>query len=204
MSYPFSLPALPYAKDALEPHYSAELFDYHHGKHHNTYVNNLNNLVKDTEYEKMNLEEIVKASHGKSTPIFNNSAQHYNHDFFWKCMKAQGGGEPTGALGAAITSTFGDFATFRAQFKQAAVTHFGSGWAFLVLDKDSKLKIESCHDAYCPLVDGSTPLMTVDVWEHSYYLLYKNDRAAYVESFLNNLANWEFAQQRFEETKAKL
>jgi Fe-Mn family superoxide dismutase len=202
---PFSLPALPYAKDALEPFYTAEIFDYHHGKHHNTYVNNLNNLVKDTEFEKMPLEEIIKASYGKNNAVFNNSAQHYNHDFFWKCMKVKGGGEPTGDLATAINSTFGDFATFRTQFKQAAVTHFGSGWAFLVLDKDSKLKIESCHDAACPIVHGSFPLMTVDVWEHSYYLLYKNDRAGYVEAFLNHLANWDFASQRYAEaTKAKL
>lgn len=203
----FTLPALPYAKDALEPYMTAEIFDYHHGKHHNTYVTNLNNLIKDTEYADMTLEQIIKTSYEKkANPIFNNSAQHYNHDFFWKCMKAQGGGEPSGTLKAAIDSTFGDFATFRQQFKQAAVTHFGSGWAFLVVDpKDATLKIESCHDAYSPVAVGQIPILTVDVWEHSYYLLYKNDRAGYVEAFLNNLANWDFAQQRFDEAqKAKL
>jgi Fe-Mn family superoxide dismutase len=193
----FSLPALPYAKDALEPHYSEELFDYHHGKHHKTYVEKLNKLIKDTEFEEMPLEEIIKGSYDKNHDIFNNAAQHYNHSFFWKCMKADGGGEPTGDLATAIKNTFGDFATFRKQFKHTAETHFGSGWAFLTLDKNSKLKIESCHDAACPIVHGSFPLMALDVWEHSYYLLYKNDRAGYVDAFLDHLVNWDFASQRY-------
>ncbi|MGL5799823.1 MAG: Fe-Mn family superoxide dismutase, partial [Plesiomonas sp.] len=167
----FELPALPYAKNALEPHLSAETLEFHYGKHHNTYVVNLNNLVPGTEFEGKSLEEIVKTSSG---PIFNNAAQVWNHTFYWNCLAPQAGGEPTGALADAINSTFGSFDAFKAQFNDAAVKNFGSGWTWLVKKADGTLAIVSTSNAGCPLTEGHTPLLTVDVWEHAYYIDYRN------------------------------
>jgi Fe-Mn family superoxide dismutase len=194
---PFTLTPLPYANDAITG-YPPILFQYHHGKHHNTYVTNLNNLVKDTPLAEESLENIIRQSKNPS-PIFNNSAQHFNHAFFWHCMKPNGGGLPTGTLANKINQDFGSFEEFREKFKTTAVTHFGSGWAFLVLNKDKKLTVESHHDASTPFVNNSTPLLAIDVWEHGYYLEYKNDRATFVDSFLNKMVNWDFAQKNLDE-----
>lgn len=200
----FSLPALPYAKDALAPYISAECFDYHHGKHFNTYITNLNNLVKGTEYETAPIEEIIKKSYEKKqTPIFNNAAQLFNHDMFFKCMKANGGGEPTGALAEQIKTDFGSFDEFKAKFKTAAATHFGSGWAFLTWSPaEKKLAVEGHHDASTPFVNNTFPVMTIDVWEHSYYIDYRNNRVLFIDTFLDKLANWDYAAQQFEAAKA--
>ncbi|MGL6116398.1 superoxide dismutase [Fe] [Plesiomonas sp.] len=187
----FELPALPYAKNALEPHLSAETLEFHYGKHHNTYVVNLNNLVPGTEFEGKSLEEIVKTSSG---PIFNNAAQVWNHTFYWNCLAPQAGGEPTGALTDAINSTFGSFDAFKAQFNDAAVKNFGSGWTWLVKKADGTLAIVSTSNAGCPLTEGHTPLLTVDVWEHAYYIDYRNVRPNYLNGFWA-LVNWEFVAQ---------
>ncbi|MGL5759373.1 superoxide dismutase [Fe] [Plesiomonas sp.] len=187
----FELPALPYAKNALEPHLSAETLEFHYGKHHNTYVVNLNNLVPGTEFEGKSLEEIVKTSSG---PIFNNAAQVWNHTFYWNCLAPQAGGEPTGALADAINSTFGSFDAFKAQFNDAAVKNFGSGWTWLVKKADGTLAIVSTSNAGCPLTEGHTPLLTVDVWEHAYYIDYRNVRPNYLNGFWA-LVNWEFVAQ---------
>ena len=186
---PHTLPELPYAKTALAPHISAETLDYHYGKHHQTYVTNLNNLIPGTEFEKMSLEEIVMKSSGG---IFNNAAQIWNHTFYWHSLSPQGGGEPTGALGDAINKAFGSFEEFKKTFTQTALTTFGSGWAWLVKNKDGSLAIVSTSNAACPLTAGQKPLLTCDVWEHAYYVDYRNARANYVAAFWN-LANWDFA-----------
>lgn len=191
-----TLPALPYAKDALLPHISPETIDYHYGKHHQTYVTNLNNLVKDTEYADMSLEEIIKKSSGG---IFNNAAQIWNHTFYWNGLAPVGqggGGEPTGALADAINASFGSFDAFKTQFSQKAVTLFGSGWAWLVKTKDGKLAIEQTSNAGCPLTGDSVPLLTCDVWEHAYYVDFRNLRAKYVEAFWS-LVNWQFVSDNF-------
>lgn len=185
----FTLPELPYSKDALAPHISVETIEYHYGKHHNAYVTNLNNLVKGTEFESMKLEEIIKKSSGG---IFNNAAQVYNHTFYWNCLKPKGGGEPTGKLAEAITKTFGSFAAFKEKFTAAAQTQFGSGWAWLVQNKDGTLAITQTSNAGCPLTEGQTPLLTCDVWEHAYYVDYRNARPNYVTAFWN-IVNWDFA-----------
>ncbi len=182
------LPELPYAKNALEPGISAETIEYHYGKHHASYAANLNKLIKGTEYEKMNLEEIVKRASG---PVFNNAAQHLNHSFYWNCLSPEGGGEPVGALADAIKRDFGGFDTFKKEFTTAATGFFGSGWIWLVKDKDGKLSVESTGNAGNPILHGKTPLLTIDVWEHAYYLDYKNVRASYVEAF------WEFVNRQF-------
>ncbi|MGL4269808.1 MAG: superoxide dismutase [Fe] [Plesiomonas sp.] len=184
----FELPALPYAKNALEPHLSAETLEYHYGKHHNTYVVNLNNLVPGTEFEGKSLEEIVKTSSG---PIFNNAAQVWNHTFYWNCLAPQAGGEPTGALADAINQAFGSFDAFKAQFNDAAVKNFGSGWTWLVKKADGSLAIVNTSNAGCPLTEGHTPLLTVDVWEHAYYIDYRNVRPNYLNGFWA-LVNWNF------------
>lgn len=186
---PHTLPELPYAKTALAPHISAETLDYHYGKHHQTYVTNLNNLIPGTEFEKMSLEEIVMKSSGG---IFNNAAQIWNHTFYWHSLSPQGGGAPTGALGDAINKTFGSFDEFKKIFTQTALTTFGSGWAWLVKNKDGSLAIVSTSNAACPLTAGQKPLLTCDVWEHAYYVDYRNARANYVAAFWN-LVNWDFA-----------
>lgn len=184
----FELPALPYAKDALAPHISEETLEYHYGKHHNTYVVNLNNLIAGTDFENQSLEDIIKSSDGG---IFNNAAQVWNHTFYWNCLSPNGGGEPTGALADAINAKFGSFEQFKKDFSDACVTNFGSGWTWLVKNASGELEIVKTSNAGCPLTDGLTPLMTCDVWEHAYYIDYRNARPSYVEAFWN-LVNWDF------------
>lgn len=187
----FELPTLPYPKDALSPHISEETLNYHHGKHHQAYVTNLNKLVAGTEFENATLEEIiVKASGG----IFNNGAQVWNHTFYWNGLSPRGGGAPSGALGGAIAKAFGSFEEFKNQFTQTAVTTFGSGWAWLVKRPDGSLALESTSNAGNPMQKGNTPLLTCDVWEHAYYIDYRNARPDYVKAFWN-LVNWEFVEK---------
>ena len=183
------LPPLPYAKDALAPHISAETLEYHYGKHHATYVTNLNKLIAGTEFAELSLEDIVKKASGG---IFNNAAQVWNHTFYWNCLSPKGGGEPAGALADAIKKSFGSFAAFREKLTNAAITQFGSGWAWLVKGPDGSLAIEQTSNAGTPLKDGKQALLTVDVWEHAYYVDYRNARASYVEAFWK-VVNWDFA-----------
>jgi superoxide dismutase, Fe-Mn family len=192
----FTLPELPYAKDALAPTISAETIDYHYGKHHQTYVTNLNNLVPNTKYADMSLEDIVKESFGKPTekPIFNNSAQVWNHTFFWHSLSPTGGGEPTGKIAEAITKSFGSFADFKDKFSKAAIGQFGSGWAWLVKNVDGTVAIETTSNAETPFATGKTCILTIDVWEHAYYIDYRNARPKFVEAYWN-LVNWEFANK---------
>jgi Fe-Mn family superoxide dismutase len=189
------LPALPYAKDALAPHISVETIEYHYGKHHQTYVTNLNNLIKGTEFENANLEEIIKKS---SAGIYNNAAQIWNHTFFWNSMKPNGGGAPTGALADAINAKWGSFDEFKKAFQTSAVGNFGSGWTWLVKKADGSVDIVNMGAAGTPLTTGDKALLTIDVWEHAYYIDYRNLRAKFVEVFLNNLANWDFAAANFQ------
>ena len=190
-----TLPPLPYAQDALAPHLSKETLEYHYGKHHQAYVTNLNNLIKGTEFENADLESIVKKSQGG---IYNNAAQIWNHTFFWNCMKPQGGGEPKGALAEAINKKFGSYAAFKEAFTKSAVGNFGSGWTWLVKNSDGSLEIVNTDDADTPIAHdkGQTPLFTVDVWEHAYYVDYRNARPKYLESIWN-LINWDFAASNF-------
>ncbi len=188
----FELPTLPYSTDALMPHMSPETFQYHYGKHHKTYVDNLNKLVPGTEFEKMTLEEIVTKSSG---PMFNNAAQIWNHTFFWHCLSPSGGGEPTGALADAIKRDFGSVQAFKEKFTDTALKTFGSGWAWLVKNKAGKLEVISTSNAGCPVTDGHIPLLTADVWEHAYYVDYRNDRAKYLSSFWN-IVNWKWAAEK--------
>lgn len=188
------LPALPYAKNALVPHISEETFEYHYGKHHQTYVTNLNNLIKGTEFENSSLEEIVKKSSGG---LYNNSAQVWNHTFFWNCMKPNGGGAPTGALADAINAKWGSFDEFKKAFQASAVGNFGSGWTWLVKKADGSVDIVNMGPAGTPLTTGDKALLTIDVWEHAYYIDYRNARAKFVEVFLASLANWDFASANF-------
>ncbi|MDC9595460.1 superoxide dismutase [Fe] [Xenorhabdus anantnagensis] len=187
----FELPALPYAKDALEPHISAETLEYHYGKHHNTYVVNLNNLVKDTEFAGKSLEEIIKTSEGG---IFNNAAQVWNHTFYWHSLSPNGGGEPTGKLADAINNAFGSFAELKQQFTDAALKNFGSGWTWLVKKADGTLAIVNTSNAATPLTGEDKPVLTVDVWEHAYYIDYRNARPQYLEHFWA-LVNWKFVEE---------
>jgi len=189
----FELPPLPYAKNALEPFISEETLDFHYGKHHQTYVTNLNNLVPGSEFEGLTLEEIIRKSSGG---IFNNAAQVWNHTFYWNCMKPNGGGQPTGALADAISKSFGSFEKFKEEFTKCAVTTFGSGWAWLVKNADGSLALVSTSNAGCPLTSGQTPLLTCDVWEHAYYIVYRNARPKYVEDFWN-VVNWDFVASNF-------
>jgi superoxide dismutase, Fe-Mn family len=184
------LPALPYAMDALAPHISKETFEFHYGKHHQAYVNNLNNLIKGTEFENSRLEDIVKGSSGG---LFNNAAQVWNHTFFWNSMKPRGGGEPAGALAAAIAKKWGSFSAFKEAFTKSAVGNFGSGWTWLVKKADGTLDIVNTSNAATPLTTMDKALMTIDVWEHAYYIDYRNARPKFVETFLNSLVNWDFA-----------
>ncbi len=184
----FELPALPYAMDALAPHISAETLEYHYGKHHKAYVDNLNKLVAGTEFEGKSLEDIIRSASGG---IFNNAAQVWNHSFYWNCLSPNGGGEPSGALADAIGKACGSFAEFKEKFSTTAVTTFGSGWAWLVKKADGSLAIVSTSNAGNPLTDGDQPLLTCDVWEHAYYIDYRNARPKYVEAFWN-LVNWDF------------
>lgn len=190
----FELPALPYANNTLEPHISAKTLEFHHGKHHNAYVVNLNNLIKDTPLASAPLEKIIRDTAGDAAKagVFNNAAQVWNHTFYWKALKPKGGGAPTGKVAARIDEAFGGYAAFREQFKTAAVTQFGSGWAWLVLDGGS-LKVVKTANADTPIAHGQTPLITCDVWEHAYYLDYQNRRPDYVDTFLDHLVNWDFA-----------
>ncbi len=183
------LPALPYAQDALEPHISKETLEFHYGKHHNTYVVKLNGLIDGTPDADKSLEEIVQNSSGG---VFNNAAQIWNHTFYWHCLSPNGGGEPAGAVADAINGAFGSFAEFKSKFTDSAVNNFGSGWSWLVKNADGSLAIVNTSNAATPLTDeGVTPLLTVDVWEHAYYIDYRNARPNYMEAFWN-LVNWEF------------
>jgi len=189
-----TLPALPYAQDALAPHLSKETFEYHYGKHHQAYVTNLNNLIPGTEFEALSLEDTIKKSSGG---VYNNAAQIWNHTFFWSCMKPNGGGEPTGALAEAINAKFGSYAAFKEAFTKSAVGNFGSGWTFLVKKADGSVDIVNMGPAGTPLTTGDKALLTVDVWEHAYYIDYRNARPKFVETFLNSLVNWDFAAANF-------
>lgn len=186
------LPALPYDRTALEPTISGETIDFHYGKHHQTYVTNLNNQIKGTEFEDSDLESIIRKSQGG---MFNNAAQVWNHTFYWNCLSPNGGGEPTGALLDGINKAFGSFAAFKEQFTQTALTTFGSGWAWLVQRPDGSLGLVSTPNAATPLTGSDKALLTCDVWEHAYYIDYRNARAKYVESFWN-IVNWEFAAKQ--------
>ena len=183
------LPPLPWAREALAPHISAETIDYHYGKHHQTYVTNTNNLIKGTEFENMDLVSIIKKAQGG---LFNNSAQVWNHSFYWNCLSPKGGGEPGGKLADAIKKSFGGFAQFKEEFTKTAIGTFGSGWAWLVQRADGNLGLVSTPNANTPLTGSDRPLLTCDVWEHAYYIDYRNARPKYIEAFWN-LANWEFA-----------
>jgi len=190
----FELPALPYAKDALEPHISAETLEFHHGKHHATYVAKLNGLVEGTDLAEKSLEEIIKTSEGG---VFNNAAQIWNHTFYWNCLAPNAGGEPTGELAAAINAKFGSFAEFQAQLNDKAVNNFGSSWTWLVKKADGSLEIVNTSNAATPLTEeGTTPLLTVDLWEHAYYIDYRNVRPNYLNGFWA-LVNWEFVAKNF-------
>jgi Fe-Mn family superoxide dismutase len=193
----FELPELPYAYDALKPYMSAETLEFHHDKHHNAYVENGNKLLAGSGLEGKSLEEVVKASHGTNQPLFNNAGQHYNHIHFWKWMKPGGGGRklPSG-LQAGIDSDLGGFDKFREAFIEAGKGQFGSGWAWLAL-KDGKLQVMKTPNGENPLVHGATPLLGVDVWEHSYYIDYRNARPKYLEAWFDNLVNWEHVEEMF-------
>ncbi len=190
-----TLPALPYAMDALQPHMSKETFEYHYAKHHQAYVTNLNNLIKGTEYESLDLEAIIKKA--PAGGIYNNSAQVWNHTFFWNCMKPAGGGAPTGALAAAINAKWGSLDEFKKAFQTSAVGNFGSGWTWLVKKTDGTLDIVNMGAAGTPLTTADKALLCVDVWEHAYYIDYRNMRPKFVETFMNNLVNWDFVAKNF-------
>lgn len=189
----FTLPELPYATDALDPVISARTLEFHHGKHHNAYVTNANNLLKGTDLDGQDMETIITKTAGDESQvgIFNNTAQAFNHAFYWKCMKPGGGGAPTGPIADRIVSTFGSYETFADNFKTAGATQFGSGWAWLVQEGDA-LRIMKTLNADTPIAHGLTPLLTVDVWEHAYYLDYQNRRPDYLAAFLDKLVNWDF------------
>jgi len=190
----FELPALPYAKDALEPHMSVETLEFHYGKHHNTYVTKLNGLVPGSEYEGKSLEEIITSA--PAGGVFNNAAQIWNHTFFWNSLSPNGGGEPTGALADAINAKWGSFAAFQEEFNDKAVNNFGSSWTWLVKNADGSLEIVNTSNAGTPMTSGQTALITVDLWEHAYYIDYRNVRPDYLKGFWA-LANWEFAAANF-------
>jgi superoxide dismutase, Fe-Mn family len=189
-----TLPALPYAKNALAPHISEETLEYHYGKHHQTYVTNLNNLIKGTEFENADLESIIKKS---AAGIYNNSAQVWNHTFYWHCMKPNGGGAPAGKLADAINAKWGSYDAFKTAFQASAVGNFGSAWTWLVKKADGSVDIVNMGAAGTPLTTNDKALLTIDVWEHAYYIDYRNARAKYVETFLANLVNWDFASANF-------
>lgn len=196
----FELSPLPYPKDALEPHMSAKTLDFHHGKHHQTYVTTLNKLIEGTALANLSLEEIIKrtAKDDAKTPVFNNAAQTWNHTFFWHSMKPKGGGKPSDQVVARIDQAFGGFDKFHEEFSKAATGQFGSGWAWLILD-GGKLKVTKTANADTPIAHNQTPLLTCDVWEHAYYLDYQNRRPDFVRTFLDNLVNWEFVGQNLEQ-----
>ncbi len=187
----FELPELPYDKAALAPHISAETLEFHHGKHHATYVKTLNDLVAGTDQENKSLEDVITGADG---PLFNNAAQHWNHSFYWKCMSPSGGGQPSGDVGDAINSAFGSYDTFAEQFTDAAKTQFGSGWAWLT-DAGNGLEIMKTANADLPLKHSAKALLTIDVWEHAYYIDYRNARPDYIKTFLDSLVNWDFVAE---------
>ena len=189
------LPALPFAKDALAPHMSAETFDYHYSKHHQAYVTNLNNLIKGTEYENLDLEAIVKKA--PAGGVYNNAAQVWNHTFFWNCLTPNGGGAPKGALAASIDAKWGSLDAFKTAFQTSAVGNFGSGWTWLVKKADGSVDIVNMGAAGTPLTTGDKALLCVDVWEHAYYIDYRNMRPKFVETYLASLVNWSFAEANF-------
>jgi len=190
----FTLPALPYAKNALEPHISAETLEFHYGKHHQTYVDKLNGLVPGTEFEGKSLEEVVKKSSGG---VFNNAAQIWNHTFYWHCLSPNGGGEAKGAVAEAINKAFGSFAEFKAKFTESSINNFGSSWTWLVKKADGSVAIVNTSNAATPLTDATvTPILTVDLWEHAYYIDYRNARPKYMEAFWS-LVNWEFVNKNY-------
>lgn len=188
------LPALPYSKESLTPYMTSTTLDFHYGKHHQAYVDNLNKLILGTEFENKSLEDIVLSSYQKHTSIFNNAAQVWNHTFFWQCMKPNGGGRPSSHFGSMIDKDFGSFEAFSNEFKQAALTQFGSGWAWLVLDNGT-LKIVKTSNAELPMTANQKALLTCDVWEHAYYIDYQNRRMDYVDVFLTHLVNWDFVEE---------
>lgn len=190
---PITLPGLPYEKNALEPHISANTLEFHYGKHHNAYVVNTNKLIEGTDLANKDLEEIIKKISGDASKagLFNNAAQVWNHSFYWKCMKPGGGGKPTGAIAKKIDAAFGSYEKFVEEFKNAGATQFGSGWAWLVL-KDNKLQVMKTANADTPIAHGIKPLLTADVWEHAYYLDYQNRRPDYLSTFVDKLINWDF------------
>lgn len=196
MAEPFALPPLPFPEDALAPVISANTLSFHYGKHHKTYVDNLNKLVPGTEYEGMSLEQIVNATAGKADKagLFNNAAQVWNHTFYWNCLRKNGGGKPGGSLAGKVDAAFGGYDNFKKEFANAAVTQFGSGWAWLVADGDA-VKIVKTANAEVPFVKGQRPLLTIDVWEHAYYLDYQNRRADHVNAVIDKLLNWDFAAE---------
>jgi len=189
----FELPALPYEKNALEPHISAETLDFHYGKHHQTYVTKLNGLVPGTEFEGKSLEDVITSSTGG---VFNNAAQIWNHTFYWNCLSPNGGGAASGALGDAINAKWGSYEKFVEDFSNKAVNNFGSSWTWLVKNTAGELEIVNTSNAGCPLTDGVTPLLTCDLWEHAYYIDYRNARPKYLEAFWN-LVNWDFAANNY-------
>ncbi len=192
----FQLPELPFPKDSLAPYLSPETFDYHHGKHHAAYVNNANNLVKDTPMDDMSLEDVIrKAAADGTTGLFNNTAQIWNHSFFWNCMSPNGGGAPTGKIGELITRDFGNLDAFKEQFTKAAVTLFGAGWAWLALNAEGKLELMPLANADTPVIHNKKPLLTLDVWEHAYYIDYRNARPKFVEGFWD-VVNWDHANSK--------
>ena len=190
----FVLPKLDFELDALAPAMSKETLEYHYGKHHQTYITNLNNLIQGTQYEAESLREIIKTSQGA---IFNNAAQVYNHAFFWKCLSPNGGGEPTGPLLDAIVKKWGSFDGFKEQFSATAAANFGSGWTWLVKRLDGELDIVNTANAGCPVTSHHKPLLDLDVWEHAYYIDYRNARPAFIKAFFDKLVNWDFVQRRF-------
>lgn len=195
-----SLPSLPYSSDALEPYISAKTLSFHHGKHHQAYVDNLNKLIQGTSLENKSLEEIIKTSANESTMvgIFNNAAQVWNHTFYWNSMKAQSGGQPLNKLEARLIKDFGSYAQFKDEFKKAATTQFGSGWAWLIEDQ-GHLKVIKTGNADLPMIHGHKAILTCDVWEHAYYLDYQNRRPDYVDTFLDHLVNWDFAESNLQD-----
>lgn len=201
----FTLPNLPYEQNALEPHISAKTFSFHYGKHHQAYVTNLNKLLEGSDLAGKTLEEVILASAGKADKagIFNNAAQVWNHTFYWHSMKPNGGGEPSGKLADKINADFGSFDKFKEEFKNAGATQFGSGWAWLVLGSDGKLKVTKTPNAELPMTKNETALLTMDVWEHAYYLDFQNARPNYIDTFISKLVNWDFAAENFEKAQKK-
>ncbi len=193
----FTLPDLPYALDALQPYMSHETLEYHHNKHHQAYVTNGNNLLRDTEWENLSLEEIVKGSFGKNQGLFNNAGQHYNHSHFWSWMKPDGGGAIPGSLEKAIIEDLGSVEKMKEDFIQAGVTQFGSGWAWLAV-KDGKILVSKTPNGESPLVHGATPILGCDVWEHAYYIDYRNRRPDYIKAFVDHLVNWEHVADMYD------